>query len=168
MWRIIISYPRYSRLVIGSVLMLGMTLMTVPSARGAVPAGPIVIGKSISGVTLGMTKNSVVSLLGPADEVPNDLYFGYNTTKEGLLQIFFEANIVTSVQASGSDFCISKGPCLDSKGLIATLKKSNKTAKKVLGEDSDYLEITTKAGTKKTVTSFSIDGATSFNVTIRR
>jgi hypothetical protein len=148
--------------------MVGVTVMTVPSVPAAVPAGPIVIGKSINGVTLGMTKNSVVSLLGPADEVPNDLYFGYNTMKGGLLQIFFEANIVTSVQASGSDFCVAKGPCLDSKGLIAALKKSNKTAKKVIGEDSDYLEITTKVGTKRTVTSFSIDGATSFNVTIRR
>jgi hypothetical protein len=149
-------------------LLLGATVLTIPTARATVPAGPIVIGKSISGVTLGLSKSAVVSLLGPADEVPNDLYFGYNTTKEGLLQIFFEANIVTSVQASGSDFCVAKGPCLDSKGLIAALKKNNKTAKKVIGEDSDYLEITSKVGTKKTVTSFSIDGATSFNVTIRR
>jgi hypothetical protein len=161
-------YAQYVRRLVGSVVVLGVSMSMMAPAHAEIAAGPVLIGKSISGVTLGMTKKAVIALLGAADEVPNDIYLGYKTPEDGLLQIFFDANVVTSVMASGSDFCVLKGPCLDSKGLIAALKKSNKSAKKVIGEDSDYLEITTKVGTKKTVTAFSIDGTTSFNVTIRR
>ncbi len=161
-------YAPYVRRFVVSAVTIGVAMSLTAPAHAEIAAGPVLIGKSINGVSLGMTKKAVIALLGPADEVPNEIYFGYKTPEGGLLQVFFDANVVTSVMASGADFCAPKGLCLDSKGLIAALKKSNKTAKKVIGEDSDYLEISTKVGAKKTVTAFSIDGTTSYNVTIRR
>jgi hypothetical protein len=99
-----------------------VALVLVPAAAGAVERGTIAVNRGAAGVTLGMTRTTVVAKLGKPLYQNANCYMQYS--RRNLFDVYLNTATrrVRLIGISGPRFCTGWGLCMDAKGGLAKLK----------------------------------------------